>query len=496
MNIADVLDRHRREQPDHPVIEHGAQVVTYAGFASRVDATAANLRDAGIGAGDVVAIKLPDSIDHLVILYALARAGAVRLSLPASQPAGEQERVLRRFDVRALIAEASPGPLAGAGLLHASDLCAIEESRARSALAISSAGVDAASPVVIAHSSGTTGVPKYFVLTHAQVHERSTSRLRYIGAGRAERFLSSISLSFLIGQANCNMTLNLGATIVIPPPELRTDFLSCVLDQGITITNLPATQVRRLLTDDSFRKPRIHAVKLLMGSSMTTAQDRIRIRRQLTPNLIEGYGVNELGVLTVAMPADQDAHPDAVGRVHDDVQAQVVDDEDRPLPPGQTGHIRFRAPNQPLGYWNDPQATASAFRDGWFYPGDLAAIDAGRYVFLKGRSDDVISNEGVKFYPVEVEQALQAHPAVVEAATLGWPHSAVGEVAVACVVLKSGVTVGELQVFCAERISRFKVPVTIIEVVAMPKTASGKIEKYKLKPLVERYMARRRDPQT
>src|SRR5580693_758749 len=108
-------------------------------------------------------------------------------------------------------------------------------------------------------------------------------------------------------------------------------------------------------------------------------------------------------------PADHDARPAAIGRVVDGIEAQVLGEDGRPLPPGEVGLVGFRGEGFPTEYVGNPEATGRAFHDGWFYPGDLAAIDADGYFFFKGRADDVISNAGVKFYPIEVERALLAH---------------------------------------------------------------------------------------
>ena len=137
-----------------------------------------------------------------------------------------------------------------------------------------------------------------------------------------------------------------------------------------------------------------------------------------------------------------------------------------------------------------PEASRRAFRDGWYYPGDLAAIDSDGFIYFKGRADDVINLEGVKFYPIEIERALLAHPAITEAAVFGWPDSRRGEVAVAFVVATTPLTVPELQEFCRKHIAAYKVPPWFGFVDKMPRNAAGKIMKAQLKEMFRDWQAK------
>ena len=156
----------------------------------------------------------------------------------------------------------------------------------------------------------------------------------------------------------------------------------------------------------------------------------------------------------------------------------------------QVGLVGFRGEGLPTGYVGNAEATHRAFRDGWFFPGDLAAIDADGFFFFKGRADDVINNEGAKFYPIEVEKVLASHPAVVEVAVFGWPHRRHGELAVAFVVAKQPLTVPELQAFCRRQIADYKVPARIVFVDKMPRNPTGKIMKSRLKEIFRDLRAR------
>lgn len=208
---------------------------------------------------------------------------------------------------------------------------------------------------------------------------------------------------------------------------------------------------------------------------------RTRARELIYRNLVERYATNEVGLLAIASRADQEAYPDSVGKLIDDVEAQIVGEDLRPLPFGEVGRVRVRAPYFPTAYLNDPSATAAAFGDGWFYPGDLATINDKGYLFLKGRKDDVINCGGAKFFPVEVENVLMEHTAVVEAAVIGRHIDDDRQVAVAFVVLDGETKLTDLVTHCEARLAEYKVPRHIETVAEIPKNPQGKILKRELK---------------
>ena len=487
MNIADILKVQQAARAEHPAMECGDALITYGELAVLVDRCAARMRKQGIHGGDVLAINLPDCIEYLVVLYGLAKIGAIAFPVAGTSPAPEQKRLLEQSGARHLIAAAGPSPLKSVPVLALSGLCTIDSGiDPAAAEKVSTAGFDANTPLIIISSSGTSAAAKFLLLTHAQMHWRITTRERNIGFAPTDRYLSAIKLSFNLARLRCMRAIQSGATIVFPGPDAGETLVDLVHSSDITITNLLPTQVRRLADRNRGKGPLLPGVRVVIGSSPVSAQDRRRLRRRITPHLYEVYAATETGPIAVAAPADQDARPQSVGMLAEGVEAQVVDANDVPLAAGEVGHIRFRTPNLPTAYLDNPEASAKAFRGGWFYPGDMASISADGYVFLKGRDDDVINNEGAKFYPREVEEVLMTHPAVVEAAVIGWPHRKVGEAAVACVVVKKKVPATMLKEFCRQRIPGFKVPFAVLILNKLPKNESGKVLKRELKPIIQR----------
>lgn len=486
MNIADILAEHARNRAGHPAIEDGARTVTYGELDGLVDAAAANLQAAGIETGDTVAVLLDDSADHLIVLCALARVGAVIFSLNSNASKAELENSLASVTVKAAITPGLKFSHSELLWLRAKDIC----QPAAQPFDGKSAGDD--DPLLLIQSSGTTGAPKSFLRSHAELGEWIARYTRGHGWSADERSLSLIRMSFNVGRHIAFGMLRLGATVVIGHARNHDELTALVRGKRVSYIMATPSHLIPLLDYAAGKAPLFPDLRamVVVSAPITHAQRRLA-RERLTPNFIEQYAANESGLLALASPADQDVYPDAVGRVIDGVEAQIVDGEDRPLPAGEVGQVRFRGAAYPLHYLDDPEATARAFRDGWFYPGDLAALNEEGYLFFKGRADDVINNGGAKFYPIEVEAALMAHPEVSEAAVFGWPHARHGEVAVACVVADPEISKRDLQAFCKQRIAGYKVP-QIIEVMAeLPKNAMGKISKTALKENIQRTLAER-----
>lgn len=487
MNITDVYAELALTRPHHPAIEDGAHGVTYGDLAPAVDAAAANLRASGIAAGDIVAVKLADSPDHLIILCALARAGAIVFSLNSFVSKTDLDHSLGSVAVKALIARDAPDVAAGVLCLTPGDI------RRPTSMPFERPDHSDDHPLVLNQSSGTTGAPKSFFRSHGEFLWWSRRYRRAQGWNPDDRCLSLTPLSFDVGRSISLDMLRLGATVVINRSTKPKEIVDSVHEKRITYLKLTPSHMTVLLAygeDKPLLFPDLRA--MVVGSAPVTNHQRMLARSRLTPNCFEQLGSNEAGLMAFATPADQDRYPDSVGRVIEGVEAEIVDTDGNALPAGEVGNVRFRAPGYPSRYLDDPEASRRAFRGGWFHPGDLAAMNEEGYLFLKGRADDVINNSGVKFYPVEVETVLLSHVGVTEAAVVDWPHALYGEVAVAFVVLNSQVALDELRDLCARRMAPFKVPHHLVAVSEMPKNPMGKILKGTLRQTLHDHLDTRK----
>jgi acyl-coenzyme A synthetase/AMP-(fatty) acid ligase len=307
---------------------------------------------------------------------------------------------------------------------------------------------------------------------------------RYEGWKPEDRCLAIIGIGFQAGRNAYLGLLRLGATVIVNQAEFVDSLVRDMHQKRISVIRLTPTHLQTIL-DHAANERRLFPLLNVMavGTAPITQEQRRLARERLTPNFIEWFGSNEGGLLAIATPADQDAYPDAAGRVVDELEAQVVDADNNPLPIGQVGQIRFRGPGMSSFYLDDADATALAFRDGWFYPGDLAVLNERRYLFFKGRADDVINKSGVKFYPIELENALKCHSQVLDAAVIAWPHPFHGQVPIAFVTCRTKTTADALMAFCARYIAPFKLPAAIVFLSEFPRNAMGKILKGNLREM-------------
>ncbi|CAN5889669.1 long-chain fatty acid--CoA ligase [soil metagenome] len=476
-NLADPLALHARQRPTKAAIVHGDRVVTYAQLDTEVRRRAARLQDLGVTPGRVVGIALQDSIEHLVMLYAMARAGAVILPLDCRWKGFEKLRVAEHFEPAAVMVE--PGAaFAGARCIETDGawLAAVAQCSADRVFP------DGDRSLAMSLSSGTTGRPKGPMVSHAKFLSRFWTHWVDLGFGSRETYINATPLYFGGGRAFSMSTLYAGGTVVLCPPPYRPEELAAeVARTHSTVLFLVPTLLRRLLSCDAATLAPLKRLHTLVSSgSALTPQERVQIRETICPNFIEYYSSTEGGGITVLSPDDQLRHGASVGRAVFGVEVQIVDDAHAPVAPGTVGRIRYSGPAVADGFYRDPEASAEAFRDGFFYPGDLGALDDEGYLFLRGRAKDMIIRGGINIYPMEIEATLMNHAAVAEASVVGWPSKEFDEEVAAFVMLRHAIDTAELIALCREQLAPYKVPKRIFVVDELPRTSLGKVIKAEL----------------
>lgn len=489
MSISNILVEHAKDRPDHPAIEdlRAGRVVTYAELHELVDNAASNLLDLGVQAQDIVGVMLPDLADHVIVLNALEMIGAVSLSIDRALPPAEKKLMTKGLQLKAVITNdrySKTSPVSDRRTLNIDTVCARKAAPAEHPNSAQS--LNGSQPLIVIQSSGTTGKPKQIILTHRQFWSRLRPQVDAMQLTPNDRYLQVPGLTWVPGYRRCLNMLQIGGTVVIGHP-LRNlhDYLSHFESQNITFVCLTPGHLQRmlpLLEDDGPRFPGLTIV--VSGAPMTLDQYTLT-RQKVTPNLFDSYGTNEIGGVVAATPQDHDRYPESVGRPLEGIEAQVVDENYQPLPPMEIGQLGFRGPHFPTEYHQNPEATARYFRGGWFYPGDFAAINKDGHIFLMGRTDDAINNEGTMFYPIEVERILESHPAVVEAAVFGYPHPVSGTVPVAAVVAGEFVAREALEEICKEQLAYLKRPQFIQLVPELPRNLGGKLIRSKLMEIVQ-----------
>ena len=473
MICSDLLRLHARGQPRHAAIVTPTERIDYATLDLIVDGLCAALAAQGVARGSLVGLSLHDDARHLAMLVALGRMGAVLLPLDRRWTVSESRDVATRFGAAMVITDRTDAP----------DWVATRDDWfAGSDIAYRDPEVGDDSPMVLSLSSGTTGLPKGPRLTHRQFTNRFMVYWINMGLGSRDRFVVATPLFFGGGRTFALAMIHAGGTACLFPPPYEPETLVAFADAtDATAMFLVPTLIRRLLGNDfgGLAFPKLRA--MISSGAALYANEAQQARLVLTPNLYQYYASTEAGGITLLTPEDHDAKAGSVGKPCFAVSVEVVDDNHARVDADTIGHLRYRSPSSPSSYHTGDGS--AAFRDGWFYPGDLASFDADGFLYLRGRAKDMIIRGGVNIYPADIEQVLLDHQDVAEAAVIGFPSADLGEEIVAYVVCRAPVAESVLRAACAERLARYKMPKRIIYIDVLPKNSAGKVLKAELAKL-------------
>jgi acyl-coenzyme A synthetase/AMP-(fatty) acid ligase len=474
VNLVEPILRHGRLQPTTIAIVDEDRSITYGELAELVQRTAGHLRALGVRRGDYVGLCLKDNWQHITALLAVAHMGAVAVQIETRSRPAERARIVDAFQLR--LALVAPGSEAGIGCPKVS-----VDAAWRLTIGQSAQNIEAAHEWCVAlgalASSGTTGLPKFTLATHLQYYFHIVSYLEIIPPKR-HCYLSSLPLYFSSGRVACLAHLWRGDTVVFSPelfsPE---EFVDNIGRHKITVARVAPTVLRRLLQIAGNEKPVLTAIDLLVSTgSPLFSDEKLEIARKVSPRLCEMYGAAAIGPIAVLRPEEISLRPASVGRPFSLIDVEIVDENDQPLDNGFTGQLRCRGPSLTTPIPNSPAVPSPEFRNGWYYPGELAVVDAG-YVFLRGRVSEVIFRSGAKIFPSEIEAVLQDHASIAEAAVVGRALPNNEQEVAAYVIAKAEVTTGQLLAHCRQRLTPYKVPRQIHIVSELPRNPSGKVDK-------------------
>ena len=498
--IADLLSRSAARLPGKTAVVYGALRQTYAELDALVSRTAGALAARGVGKGDRVVLYARNSHGYVVAYFALARLGAV--SVPVNF-------MLRPPDVAYLLSHSGAvGIIAGAGLLEAADAALAEAAPDRVVLRAAIGGEgweDFAAlggeyghpvpdpaladddPVQLMYTSGTESRPKGAIMTSRCLVAQYLTSIVDGGMTADDVEVHALPL-YHCGQLHAFLTpdVYLGATSVILPGPDPAALLATIEAERVTKLFAPPTVWIALLRHPDFGRRDLSSLrKGYYGAAAMPVAVLAELRGRLPEiALYNLYGQTEMSpIATVLGPADQERKAGSAGRAALNVETLVVDEDDRPVPPGTVGEIVHRGPHTMLGYWRDPERTEAAFRGGWFHSGDLGVLDEEGCLTVVDRKKDMVNSGGENVSGREVEEVLHAHPSVAEAAVFGVPHPYWIEAVTAVVVARPGerVSAEEITAHCGERLAGFKVPKYVVVAAALPKNPSGKILKRELR---------------
>ena len=339
-------------------------------------------------------------------------------------------------------------------------------------------------PALVLYTSGSTGRPKGAVLSHAALLAANRSWVDDVMTLTArDVVLAALPLAHSYGLNGALLApLLAGATVALVERFVPEAVAATLIERRVTVFPAVATMFRRLLDLPGFAgAPSLRIA--LSGAAPCPWPLAEEWRSRSGVRILRGYGSTELFRPISYLARDTADLPDAIGRPVPGVLVRVVDDDDRTLAPGEIGELLIHTPAAMDGYLGAEEETRAVLRDGWFRTGDLATLSADGWVRIAGRKRERILRGGYSVFPAEVEAALLAHPAVAEAAVIGVPHAELGEEVAAFVALKPGVAARaeELIEHCRARLAGFKYPRRVSFLSALPRSATGKVQKARLR---------------
>ena len=478
MNLVQPILAHGRTRPNVPALTQGDRTLTYCDLATEVLRTAGHMIARGVGPMDRVGICLKDTIDHVVMLLAATRLGATAVPIDWRARPAEKMRAVTAFAPRLILVEPDEEHLVDPAVTPVDSEWHTEVKRATPPHELPN---DWNAPIAITSTSGTTGAPKYGIHTHLQYYACICAGIELLPLPRHGRYLATLPLHFANGRYKCLTHLIRGDSLLLYSPLVSgRDYVELVARHKANVGHVLPAMLRELLEVGEEGRPLLPTLDLLVSAGAPLLMDEKRaLLRKITPHFYDEYGTAMTGILTTLGPEDMTERGGSVGQPHSMVEMEIVDDAGEKLLPGEVGKLRCRGPAVGAGIFggSGTEAAGEGFRDGWYYTGELAALDELAFVFLKGRSTEIIFRGGAKVYPVEVEAVLQQHPAVAEAAVVGRRLSSGDETVVAFVVARQPVEAGEILAHCRTWLTAYKSPREIRFVAEMPKSPIGKIDK-------------------
>lgn len=495
-NLSDPIFHHAAAHPNAVALTDGNDTLTYGALASLVASASIYLHDLGIGQGHRIGIALTNSADHVILLFALLRVGATPVELSIEDGPEAQAATAAKYGIRVIFTEA-----------HAVQPPGLARVRVdlgwRRAIAGKSGDQRAASSAdaleIISLTTGSIGLPTGVISTQRQYMQRIELRLALYYPQPAADFrpvdlLLTVSMRygwFFIGALT---QLSAGGRLVLLPELTKAaDLIRIIVASGPALVCVTANMARAFLNaapEQGLLFPRLY---LLESAGLALfAEEKRAILSRVTANFLETYGTAGIGTVSVMIPAEMSRKADSVGRVLPTVQVEIVDDNDIVLPRGMFGQIRCRSGLMSRACPEDAgQRSAEYIRDGWYYPGDIGALDAGGYLYRRGRVAHVIRRGGRDIYASEVEAALTTHPMVIDTAVIGVPVSPTGHEMVAFVVARAGLNHDELVQHCRTRLPPDRLPDRIYYPNDLPRLAGGEVNRQRLLEIAAEERAKR-----
>ncbi len=505
MNIGQFFALAAERHPDRPAFIQGNEVASYAQANARINALAVGLQSLKLTRGDRVGVLMWNCSQLIESFFAIWKAGCCAVPLNARFLADEVSYHLNDPQASAIIfSEEFRGMMyeirenlfsvrhficTGRPL---ADQIAYEEmvsAHAGAKNVLADVGDD--DLAWLFYTSGTTGRPKGAMLTHGNLTFMAVGWVADLMHLEPEDVgLHAAPLTHGAGFHSIALALKSASQVILPrfDPE---GFCAAVERYLVTNTWLVPTQIKMLLNYEKLEQWNLSSLKwVVYGGAPMYVEDLKEAIRRIGRVFVQLYGQGETPMTgTYLRPQDhvleglESRRLGSCGHVRSGIELRILDEDDQEVPRGRAGEICVRGPSVMKGYWNRPEATTDALRNGWLHTGDIAAMDEHGYLYILDRTKDMIISGGSNIFPREVEEVLLQHPATSEVCVIGVPDELWGEVVKAVVVLKPGMaaTAAEIIAFAAAHIADYKKPKSVEFVAEIPKNAYGKVLKRELR---------------
>jgi long-chain acyl-CoA synthetase len=500
-NLPHLLQQRVSVAPDKHFLfsEADDREFTYAEFEQAVDRASRLLTSAGVNKGDVVSLLMPNSAEYVIAYFACWKLGAIAGPINSLLKAQEISFVISDSETKILLIhphflptiDSISSELPALRIVRFDDEAAATRDFNYPPASAGSrlADIDLDSEAIIIYTSGTTGKPKGCLLTQGNLIANARQISQWLKFTEDDRLLTIMPLFHMNAVSVTTMSaLYAGGSTVVSPRFSASRFWQIISDYQITSFGSVATMLSMLLHKYPGGVPpglKTDQLRFAMcGSAPVPAEVMKGFEETFKCLVIEGYGLSESTCRSTFNPPDARRRSGSCGKPIGN-EMMIVDEEDREMANGELGEIVLRGENILKGYYRNPEATATAFRNGWFHTGDIGYRDDEGFFYIVDRKSDMIIRGGENIYPREIDEVLYQHPAVAAAATIGVPDQLYGEEVATFIVLKEEreATEEEIISFCRARLADYKCPKTIRFVAEIPKGPTGKLLKRELSSL-------------
>jgi len=496
MKLKDLLEKNIAEYGEYPLLFFKDKTYTNVETRDSADKFAVGLQKLGVTNGDRILVCMPNCPEVIIAYQGITRAGAIIVPVMFTLHPKELYYIALNSGAKAVITSTYVLPNVEKALedietkpqLIVVDLPSNERMKnfndvmEQGGTPISNNG-SSDDTAVILYTSGTTGNPKGVVLTHKNLYSNAENSAKHNETERGTT-LGVLPLAHVYGLTVSNVCFLTGSSIVVFPNfDIQEVFKAIEKYRVKTFSAVPA-MIHAMLSfphADDYDISSLESVG--SGSAPLPVALLYEFEKRFGAKVYEGYGLSEAAPVVTAHRKGFEVKPGSVGIPIPGVEVKIVDENGIEVPTGEVGELIVRGDNVTPGYYQNREETARVLKDSWLFTGDMARVDDEGYLYIVDRKKDLIIRGGFNLYPRDVEEILNAHEDVVEAAAVGIPDVRMGEEMIACVVKRSGssVTEEELIRYCQDHLAKNKTPRRVIFLESLPRNGVGKILKTHLR---------------